>query len=71
MSDQINAPVLPDEKPATKRSPWITVLIIVVVLIILCCLCVIVVVVLGPAIFGPSIGNVFSNIQEGLMTPVP
>lgn len=67
MSDQFSSPVLPDETPAKKRSPWITVIIIVVVLIVLCCLCVIV----STALLGPNIGNVFSNIQEGLMTPAP
>ena len=70
MSDQYLPPVLPDEKPAKKKNPWITILIIVVVLIVLCCICALLV----PAILallGPSVGNVFSNIQEGLMTPVP
>jgi nitrate reductase NapE component len=67
MSDQFSSPYLPDEKPAKKKNPWITVLIIVVVLIVLCCICAIV----GGVLFGSSIGNVFSNIQEGLMTPAP
>ncbi len=71
MSDQFNAPLPASEPPAQKRSPWITVLIIVVVLIILCCLCLLVVFVLLPAIFGPSIGNVFSNIMESITTPTP
>jgi len=71
MSDQYLPPVLPDEKPTKKKSPWITVLIIVIVLIVLCCLCVIVVTVLVPALLGPSVGNVFSSIQQELMTPVP
>jgi flagellar basal body-associated protein FliL len=67
MSDQFGSPVLQNEAPAKKKSPWITVLIIVVVLVVLCFLCVIV----SLAVMGPSIGNVFSNIQEGLMTPAP
>ncbi len=71
MTDQFNAPLPPMEPPAQKKSPWITVLIIVVVLIVLCCLCLLVVFVLLPAIFGPSIGNVFSNIIESLPTPTP
>jgi hypothetical protein len=71
MSDQLNTPVLPNEPPAKKRNPWIVVLIIVVVLVVLCCLCVIVVTVLVPALLGPSVGNVFSSIQQELITPAP
>ena len=70
MSDQPSSPYPPNELPAKKKNPWITILIIVVVLIVLCCICALLV----PAILallGPSVGNVFSNIQEGLMTPVP
>jgi hypothetical protein len=68
---QPNVPVQPAVPPAKKRNPWITVLIIVVVLIVLCCLCVIVVTVLVPALLGPSVGNVFSSIQQELITPAP
>jgi flagellar basal body-associated protein FliL len=71
MSNQYSPPVLPDEQPAKKKSPWITVLIIVVVLIVLCCLCVIVFSVVGPALLGPNIGNVFSNIMQSITTPTP
>jgi hypothetical protein len=70
MSDQLNSPVYPAESPAKKRNPWITVLIILLVLIILCCCCALLI----PAILallGPSVGNVFSSIEQGLMTPVP
>jgi hypothetical protein len=70
MSDQFSSPNLPAEQPK-KKNPWITVLIIVVVLIVVCCLCVIVVTVLVPSLLGPSVGNVFSNIIEGLVTPTP
>jgi hypothetical protein len=70
MSDQFNSHNLPAEQPK-KKNPWITVLIIVAVLIVVCCLCVIIVAVLVPAMLGPSVGNVFSSIQEGLMTPAP
>jgi flagellar basal body-associated protein FliL len=69
--DQSSSPVLPNETPTKKTNPWIIVLIIVIVLVVLCCLCVIVVVVLVPALLGPSVGNVFSSIQQELITPVP
>jgi len=71
MTDQFSSPVPPNELPAKKRNPWIIVLIIVLVLIVLCCLCVLVITVLVPALLGPSVGNVFSNIMEGLGTPTP
>ena len=71
MSDQFSSPDLIDEKPAKKKNPWLIVLIIIGVIILLCCICVLVVGVLGPALLGPDIGNILSNIQEGLMTPAP
>ena len=71
MSDQFSTPYVPVEPPAKKKNPWIIVLIVVGVILLLCCCCVIAFFVVGPAVFGPEIGNVFSNIQEGLMTPVP
>jgi hypothetical protein len=70
MSDQFSSPVLPNETPAKKKNPWITVLIIVIVLIVLCCICALLVPTIL-ALLGPSVGNVFSNILEGLVTPTP
>jgi len=69
MSDQFSSPNLPAEQPK-KKSPWITVLIIVVVLIVVCCICALFVPTIL-ALLGPSVGNVFSNIIEGLVTPTP
>lgn len=58
-------------EPTEEKKSNITLIIIiavVVVLIVLCCCCVLGTVLLA----GPAIGNVFSNIIEGLeMTPVP
>jgi hypothetical protein len=51
-----------------RNTTLIIIIIAVVVLIVLCCCCV-----LGTALFaGPAIGNVFSNIIEGIeVTPMP
>jgi flagellar basal body-associated protein FliL len=51
-----------------RNTTLIIIIIVVVVLIVLCCCCV-----LGTLLFaGPAVGNVFSNIIEGLeMTPMP
>ena len=58
-------------EPTEEKKSNLTLIIIiavVVVLIVLCCCCV-----LGTMLLaGPAVGNVFSNIIEGLeMTPVP
>jgi hypothetical protein len=49
--------------PAKKKLPvWAIVLIILGVLLLCTCICLLV----APMILGPSIGNVFSNIQKTL-----
>jgi small neutral amino acid transporter SnatA (MarC family) len=70
MSDQYSSPVPPTETPVKKKNPWIIVLIIVVVLLVICCICALLVPTIL-ALLGPSVGNVFSNIIEGLGTPTP
>jgi hypothetical protein len=59
----------PDSPPAKSKLPLV-IITIVVVLLIVCVLiacCVLVV----PALLGPSVGNVFSNIIENMPTPTP
>ncbi len=57
----------PVEEKKSNRT-LIIIIVAVVVLIVLCCCCV-----LGTlTLAGPAVGNVFSNIIEGIeMTPVP
>ena len=51
-----------------SNTTLIIIIVVVVVLIVLCCCCVLGTMLLG----GPAIGNVFSNVIEGLeMTPGP
>jgi flagellar basal body-associated protein FliL len=51
-----------------SNTTLIIIIVVVVVLIVLCCCCVLGTLFLG----GPAVGNVFSNIIEGIeMTPVP
>ncbi len=71
MSDQFSAPYAPPAPPAKKTNPWIIILIVVAVILLLCCCCLVVFGLLGPSLLGPDVGNIFSNIQQGLMTPVP
>jgi hypothetical protein len=53
-------------------SGWVIALIVIAVLIIVCCCCVFLVLFVGPLVFGPSIGNVFSTVIEAMtVTPVP
>lgn len=51
-----------------SNTTLIIIIVAVVVLIVLCCCCV-----LGTMLLaGPAVGNVFSNVIEGLeMTPMP
>lgn len=59
------------EQP-TKDNTTRNIIIAVVVVLALCCCCLAAFIFLGPVLFGPAVGNVFSNIIEGLeITPVP
>ena len=58
------------QQPQTNTTR--NIIIAVVVIIVLCCCCLLAFIFLGPMLLGPSVGNVFSNIIEGLeLTPVP
>ena len=58
------------EEPARNNTTR-NIIIAVVVIIVLCCCCLIAVYG-GLMLMGPAMGNVFSNIVEGLeVTPVP
>ena len=51
-----------------SNTTLIIIIVVVVVLIVLCCCCVLGLLTLA----GPAVGNVFSNIIEGIeVTPVP
>jgi flagellar basal body-associated protein FliL len=51
-----------------RNTTLIIIIVVVVVLIVLCCCCVLGLITLG----GPAVGNVFSNVIEGLdLTPMP
>ena len=66
---------VPYSEPEPKKgmSGWLIALIIIASLLVLCCLCLMIVLVLTPALFGPTVGNVFSTIVETVeaMTPMP
>ena len=58
------------QEPAQNKTTR-NIIIAVVVIIVLCCCCIIAVYG-GLLLAGPTVGNVFSNIVEGLeVTPVP
>lgn len=58
-----------DENGANNTTR--NIIIAVVVVVFLCCCCLLLLGVVGPALLGPAIGNVFSNIIEELGTPMP
>jgi flagellar basal body-associated protein FliL len=65
MTEEFYAP--PVEEKKSNRT-LIIIIVVVVALIVLCCCCVFATLVFA----GPAVGNVFSNIIEGLeMTPMP
>jgi Flp pilus assembly pilin Flp len=70
MSQEIPATPVPSAEPEKKSNTGKVILIIVAILLVICCLCAVVILAV-PSLLGPSIGNVFSNIIEGLGTPMP
>ena len=65
MTEDYYAPLGEEKK---SNTTLIIIIVVVVVLIVLCCCCV-----LGTVLLlGPAVGNVFSNVIEGIeMTPMP
>ena len=71
MSEEYLEPITPEivEEPKSNTTKIIIIVAVVVVLCICICMCVFLMV---PALMGPSIGNVFSEIEyELMMTPIP
>ena len=65
MTEDYYAPLGEEKK---SNTTLIIIVVVVVVLIVLCCCCVLGTVLLA----GPAVGNVFSNVIEGIeMTPMP
>jgi hypothetical protein len=65
MSQDFDIPVAADAQPEKKTNVWLIVGIVAAVIVILTCCC-IVAFLAFPTIFGPVIGNVFSNVVEGI-----
>jgi hypothetical protein len=57
------------QEPAQSNTTR-NIIIAVVAIVVVCCCCLIAIYG-GILLVGPSVGNVFSNIVEGLVTPVP
>ncbi len=58
--------------PPKKDNTLLIVIAVIVGLFLLCCCCFAALFIFVPGVLGPSIGNVFSNIVEGLgVTPMP
>ncbi len=71
MSEEYLEPITPEivEEPKSNTTKIIVIVVVVVVLCICLCMCVFLMV---PTLLGPSIGNVFSEIEYELMlTPIP
>ena len=71
MSDEFLEPITPDiiDEPQNNTIKIIIIIAVVVLLCICVCLCVFFFL---PALFGPVIGDVFSDIvDEMMLTPIP
>jgi hypothetical protein len=71
MSEEYLEPITPEVVEEPQNNTTKTILIIVIVIVVLCiclCLCIFG----GLTILGPTVGNVFSEIEYELMlTPMP
>ncbi|MEW6716079.1 MAG: hypothetical protein AB1345_01045 [Chloroflexota bacterium] len=54
-----------------KSKTWVIVLVVVLAVLFICCLCILLIAFGIPAILGPAVGEVFSNIIQELGTPIP
>lgn len=72
MSEEYLEPITPEIVEEPKNNTTKILIIVAVVIVVLCiCTCICVFVLL-PAVLGPSIGNVFSEvIDEMMLTPMP
>jgi hypothetical protein len=71
MSEEYLDPITPEivEEPKSNTNKIIIAIVVVVVLCFCICLCFFVLV---PALLGPTVGNVFSEvIDEMMLTPMP
>jgi RsiW-degrading membrane proteinase PrsW (M82 family) len=57
-------PMMPSEDEKKKLPTWAIILIVLGGLIVLCIIVSCLLFFLGPLLFGPAIGNVFSNVVE-------
>jgi hypothetical protein len=51
-----------------KKTNWVVVIVIILAVLLICCL---VACIAGFLLLAPTTGNVFSNIIEGIQTPIP
>ena len=75
MTESYPTPEAPVQEEEKKSNTVLIIIIIVVVALLLCCCAL---VILGPifgisslTLLGPEIGDVFSDVIEGIMTPAP
>jgi hypothetical protein len=61
-----------EPEPKPPMSGWLIALIVILALLVVCCICAVISVAIL-TLMGPSVGNVFSTILEGIetVTPVP
>lgn len=71
MSDEYLEPITPEIDKPDNNTSKIIIAVVVAVVVLCCCLC-LCVLILVPTLFGPTVGNVFSDVQYQLiLTPIP
>ena len=73
MTESYPTPEVPAQPEEKRKSNTTLIIIIVVVVVLLLCCCVLLCVgpMFGLNLLGPEIGNTFSDIMKGIMTPAP
>ncbi|MCD6553423.1 MAG: hypothetical protein DRI52_11990 [Chloroflexi bacterium] len=73
MTESYPTPETPAQPEGKKSNTTLIIVIVVIVVALLLCCCVLLCVgpMFGLNLLGPEIGNTFSDIMKGIMTPAP
>ncbi len=71
MTEEYLEPITPEVVDNPPKNTNMILITVVVIIVLCCCIC-LCAFLLVPTVFGPAIGNVFSEIEYELMlTPIP
>lgn len=71
MSEEYLDPITPEIVDTPQKNTNMILIIVIVVIVLCCCICLCTFILL-PSLFGPAVGDVFSEvIDEMMLTPIP